>query len=156
MLREKYDIPRGNIPDCQPVPQPMKGDSSLTAGPALRAILPALLLLVLGACKQPPDEVVTTQSSAEERGRVAIKQVGCGACHEIRGIDWPRGRAGPSLIGFDDKTPIAGELANTPAALAAFIRNAPAVVPRSTMPPMPVTEREARDIAAYLYSRQDD
>ena len=155
MLREKYDIPGGNIPDHEPVPHQMKGDFSLTAGLTLRAILPAFGLLALNACKQPPDERVTTQASAEERGLAAIKRVGCGACHEIRGLEWPRGRAGPSLMGFDDKTPIAGELANTPANLAAFIRNAPAAVPGSTMPPMPVTEGEARDIAAYLYSRQE-
>ncbi len=134
----------------------MKGDFSLTAGLALRAVLPAFGLLVLNGCKQPPDDRVTTQASDEERGLAAIRRVGCGACHEIRGLDWPRGRAGPSLMGFDDKTPIAGELVNTPANLAAFIRNAPAAVPGSTMPPMPVTEAEARDIAAYLYSRQDD
>ncbi len=134
----------------------MKGDYRQTAGLTVRALLGALVLLPLGACKQPPDEIVTTQASAEERGLAAIKRAGCGACHEIRGIDWPHGRAGPSLTGFDDRTPIAGQLVNTPANLAAFIRNAPAAVPGSTMPPMPVTEAEARDIAAYLYSRQDD
>ena len=134
----------------------MKGDFSLTASLTLRATLPALGLLMLGACKQPPDDRVSTQSSSEKRGLAEIKRVGCGACHEIPGLDWPRGRTGPSLMGFDDWTPIAGELANSPANLAAFIRNAPAVVPGSNMPPMPVTEAEARDIAAYLYSRQDD
>ena len=134
----------------------MKGDFSLTAGPTLRTIITALSLLMLNACKQPPDDRVTTQASDEEHGLAVIKRIGCGACHEIRGLDWPRGRAGPSLMGFDDKTPIAGELVNTPANLAAFIRNAPATVAGSTMPPMPVTEAEARDIAAYLYSRQDD
>ena len=134
----------------------MKGERSLTANLALRAILPLLNLLALGACKQPPDARVTTQAAMEERGLAAIRRVGCGACHEITGVDWPRGRAGPSLVGFDDKTPIAGALANTPANLAAFIRYAPAIKPGSPMPPMPVTQAEARDIAAYLYSRQDD
>ena len=135
----------------------MKGEFQNNVARVTRAI--ALLLLVVTvvpACKQPPEERVTTQAPAEKRGLAAIKRAGCGACHEIDGIEWPRGRAGPSLMGFDDRTPIAGVLPNTPANLAAFIRNASAVVPGSTMPPMPVTEREARDIAAYLYSRPDD
>lgn len=134
----------------------MKGEYRQKAAKAARTAVLLLGVTVLCACKQPPDERVTTQASAEERGLAAIRTAGCGACHEIPGIDWPRGRAGPSLMGFDDRTPIAGVLPNTPANLAAFIRNAPAAVPGSTMPPMPVTEREARDIAAYLYSRPDN
>ena len=37
--------------------------------------------------------------------------------------------------------------------LAAYIRNAPALVPNSAMPAMPVSEAEARDVAAYLYEQ---
>ena len=81
----------------------------------------------------------------------AIERAGCGACHEIPGLNWPGGRLGPSLAGFDDIGLIAGAVPNTAQNLAAFIRNAPAVKPGSTMPPMPVSEDEARAIAAYLY-----
>lgn len=84
-------------------------------------------------------------------GLAAIERAGCGSCHEIPGLDWPQGRLGPSLAGFDDIGLIAGAVPNTAQNLAAFIRNAPAVKPGSTMPPMPVTEDEARAIAAYLY-----
>ena len=129
----------------------MKGEHRPTAAHAARLIAILLCAATVSACKQPPEERVTTQASDEKRGLAAIERAGCGACHEIAGIDWPRGRVGPSLLGFDDRTPIAGVLPNTPANLAGFIRNAPAIVPGSTMPPMPVTEREARDIAAYLY-----
>ncbi|WP_235510593.1 c-type cytochrome [Tsuneonella troitsensis] len=51
---------------------------------------------------------------------------------------------------------IAGTLPNRPDVLAAFIRNPPSVKPGSTMPPMPVTQREAADIAAYLYGLDHD
>ena len=40
-----------------------------------------------------------------------------------------------------------------PEVLAAYIRDAPALVPGSGMPAMPVTEAEARDVAAYLYEQ---
>lgn len=111
---------------------------------------------MLAGCKQPPAARVTKNEAAAERGRDAIRRAGCGACHEISGISWPRGRAGPSLMGFDDRGVIAGTLANTPDTLAAFIRNPSSVKPGSTMPAMPVSEAEARDIAAYLYAHQDD
>ena len=90
------------------------------------------------------------------RGLAAIEKAGCGACHEIPGLDWPAGRLGPSLAGFDDVGLIAGQLPNRTDVLAAFIRNAPSVKPGSTMPPMPVTPREAQDIAAYLYGLDHD
>ncbi len=81
-----------------------------------------------------------------------MERVGCGACHQIPGVRWPQGKVGPSLEGFADRALIAGQLPNQPQTLAAFIRNAPALSPNSGMPPMPVTEEEARDIAAYLYT----
>jgi cytochrome c1 len=89
------------------------------------------------------------------RGKVAIERVGCAACHEIPGVDWPKGRTGPSLKGFDDVGVIAGALPNTPSNLAAFVRNAPQAKPGSTMPAMPLTDSEARDVAAYLLGVDD-
>ena len=47
---------------------------------------------------------------------------------------------------------IAGRLPNRPDVLAAFVRNAPALVPGTAMPAMPLTEEESRDVAAYLYT----
>lgn len=86
-------------------------------------------------------------------GRAAIKRVGCGSCHTIAGIDWPQGQVGPKLDGFADRALIAGRLPNRPDVLAAYIRNAPALVPGSGMPAMPVSEAESRDIAFYLYEQ---
>ena len=86
-----------------------------------------------------------------ERGRAAIVRVGCASCHTIAGIDWPRGRTGPALHGFAGRGLIAGRLPNRPEVLAAYVRDAPALVPGTAMPAMPVSEREARDIAAFLY-----
>lgn len=85
------------------------------------------------------------------RGRLAIERVGCGACHTIEGISWPRGKAGPELRGLAGRGLVAGTLPNRPDVLAAFVRDAPALVPGIAMPAMPLTEREARDVAAYLY-----
>lgn len=90
--------------------------------------------------------------SDPQRGRELIRQVGCAACHDIPGIDWPKGTVGPALSGFADQSLIAGRARNRPAILAQFVRNAPAVVPGSAMPSMPLTPEESRDVAAYLYT----
>ena len=85
------------------------------------------------------------------RGKLAIDRAGCGSCHTITGVAWPKGKVGPPLDGLSDRALIAGRVANTPGNLAAFIRNAPVAAPGTTMPAMPVSGRDARDIAAYLY-----
>ena len=101
---------------------------------------------------EPPERQHFTPQSSAEHGRQIIERVGCAACHSIPGIDWPTGRVGPPLKGFAEQSLIAGRAPNRPEVLAAFVRNAPAVVPNSGMPPMPLSEEESRDVAAYLYT----
>lgn len=85
------------------------------------------------------------------RGKEAIERVGCGSCHSIPGVRWPKGEAAPALEGMAERALIAGRLPNEPEVLAEFVRNAPALVPGTTMPAMPLSEQESRDVAAYLY-----
>lgn len=89
------------------------------------------------------------------RGLRVMARVGCGSCHTIPGLDWPQGRVGPPLAGYSERNLIAGHLPNRPDLLAAYVRNAPAVLPGTTMPAMPVTPEESRDVAAYLYTLGD-
>tara|TARA_Y100000815_G_scaffold76896_1_gene65848 strand:- start:180 stop:593 length:414 start_codon:yes stop_codon:yes gene_type:complete len=110
----------------------------------------------LAGCKDPVETRREPASISKERGLAVIRRAGCGSCHEIPGLDWPAGRLGPSLEGFDDVGLIAGQLPNRPDVLATFIRNAPAVKEGSSMPPMPISETEAADIAAYLYGLDHD
>lgn len=87
-------------------------------------------------------------------GRAVVLRVGCGSCHAFPDIRWPKGAVGPPLDGFAGQTLIAGRLPNRPDLLAAFVRDAPALVPGTAMPAMPISEEESRDVAAYLYSLQ--
>lgn len=120
---------------------------------AAHVLLPALLpMLMLGACKSPPDAEHHMPEASAARGLAAIQRVGCGACHSIPGLAWPRGNSGPSLEGFAEQGLIAGQLANRPDTLSAYVRDAPATLPGTTMPAMPLTPAEARDVAAYLYA----
>ena len=87
-----------------------------------------------------------------EDGEKAIRRFGCGACHQIRGIDGADGRVGPSLNGIALRAEIAGRLVNRPDNLVRWLRHPQEVVPGNGMPDMSITDLEARDIAAYLYT----
>lgn len=124
----------------------------MTGGELPRAYASIALLVVAGACKPPPEQRQHMPEASAARGLRAIERVGCGSCHTIPGLGWPEGRVGPALQGFADRGLIAGQLPNRPDVLAAFVRNAPALLPGSSMPAMPLSEQESRDVAAYLYS----
>jgi cytochrome c len=85
-------------------------------------------------------------------GARVIRQVGCGACHKIPGIREARGPLGPPLSAFAARTFIAGRLPNTPENLALWIRSPRSVEPRTAMPNLGLSETEARNVAAYLYT----
>jgi cytochrome c2 len=86
------------------------------------------------------------------RGSQRIEQFGCAACHDIPGVKNAEGNVGPPLTRIGDRTYIAGMLRNTPANLVRWIREPQAVVPGNAMPNMGISEADARDIAAYLYT----
>jgi cytochrome c len=90
--------------------------------------------------------------SDPQRGRTAIQMHGCGACHTIPGIRGANGRVGPQLHGFRNQIYIAGMLPNIPENLIFWIQHPREVNPATAMPDLQVSEEEARDIAAYLYS----
>ncbi len=86
------------------------------------------------------------------RGVQLIKTLGCAACHTVPGVAGAHGNVGPPLTRFGDRVFIAGMLPNTPPNLVRWIRDPQGVIPGNAMPNMRVTEAEARDIAAYLYT----
>jgi cytochrome c1 len=79
-----------------------------------------------------------------------MRTYGCAGCHEIRGIRGPGGRIGPPLTNVGERVYLAGMLANTPDNLVRWIANPKAVNPQTAMPVTGISEREARDVAAYL------
>jgi cytochrome c2 len=87
-----------------------------------------------------------------ESGKTAILRYGCGACHEIPGVAGAVGAVGPPLTAIGVRAEIAGVLANDPQSLTRWIRNPQDVIPGNGMPDQGISEGEARDIAAYLYT----
>lgn len=82
------------------------------------------VVCVLSACNG--EESV---SGNAENGRLLLRQFGCGACHRIPGVADAQGK---------------------PQNMVRWLRHPQAVNPRSAMPDLGVTERDAHDIAAYL------
>ena len=87
-------------------------------------------------------------------GKVLIENYGCGSCHTIPGIYTARGVVGPPLYFFGRRTMVAGELPNTPENLVRWLRNPPGVEPGTAMPNLGLSDQQAQDIAAYLYTLQ--
>jgi cytochrome c len=86
------------------------------------------------------------------RGNAEIGRAQCGACHEIPGVSDAKGQVGPPLTRFARRTMIAGLLPNTPDNLVHWMRDPQSVVPGNAMPDTGLDERQARDVAAYLYT----
>ena len=86
------------------------------------------------------------------RGKETIRRYGCQGCHSIPGIRDARGVVGPPLDHLAQRVYLAGELPNTAENLMHWIQRPHDVHPRTAMPEMGVTDQDARDIAAYLYT----
>lgn len=87
------------------------------------------------------------------RGRLALSQYACNACHVIPGVTGPDTFVGPPLKDLAARKYIAGHLPNSAANLARWIRDPRQINPQTAMPAMDVTESDARDMAAYLLSQ---
>lgn len=107
---------------------------------------------MLCACADKSDPPRALMGADANRGLEVMERTGCAACHNTPGVAWPKGLAGPSLKGFADRPMIAGQFPNRPDRLIAFLKDAPSMAPATAMPAMPLTDAEARDVAAYLYT----
>jgi cytochrome c1 len=70
----------------------------------------------------------------------------------IPGIAGAKGLVGPPLEHIGSRTIIAGLLPNTPENLERWLENPQAIVPGNAMPNMELTDDDAKDVAAYLYT----
>ena len=115
--------------------------------------MPMLMLLGLAACERaeiPAEQRVIGADPVA--GRAVIAAVACGICHVIPGIHGANGIVGPSLAGFGQRQLIGGVAPNQPAVLVQWVRDAPSIAPNTGMPELPLTEAQARDVAAYLFT----
>lgn len=86
------------------------------------------------------------------RGVLAMQQYACTTCHRIPGMVGAHAHVGPPLAGIGARKYLAGRLPNSPENMVRWIREPKAVSPATLMPDLQVTEQDARDMAAYLYT----
>jgi cytochrome c2 len=87
-----------------------------------------------------------------QRGKAAFVRHGCGGCHAIRNVQPAAGQVGPPLDGVASRAFLAGTLSNDPQHMIAWVRHPQALQPGVGMPETGLSETEARDVAAYLYT----
>lgn len=123
--------------------------------------LPTLALagaLALAGCDRggtlSAREAANLTGGSVARGAETIRRFGCGACHAIPGIPGADGQVGPPLGGIGGRAYVAGVLTNSPENMVRWIVNPRGVDPLTAMPVLGVSAPEARDIAAFLYSRR--
>jgi cytochrome c2 len=128
----------------------------------LRLLLPPLAVLAVlgGIYANQRYEAQDIRKRAEaltggsaERGQRSFIAYGCSGCHSIRGMREARGLVGPPLDGIGGRAIIAGRLENKPSNLIDWIERPQAIAPGTAMPDLGVSHGDARDIAAFLYTR---
>ena len=130
-------------------------DEDMWAVVAFLKILPTLSPAQYKAMKAPSlhkHEEAHSGKPDAGRGKRAIHQYLCVTCHGIPGIVGPNAPVGPPLEGIGSRAFIAGVLPNTPENMVRWLRAPQSIDADTAMPDLGVTERDARDIAAYLES----
>jgi mono/diheme cytochrome c family protein len=104
-----------------------------------------------GALRPPTGPVTVASVTADvDRGRMALRQYACNACHTIPGVVGSAVYVGPPLKGIGGRHFIAGTLTNTPENMMRWIMQTQQVKPGTAMPELGVSEPDARDMAGYL------
>jgi cytochrome c1 len=118
----------------------------------VRRAASSIVCLTLAACTHDGGYEPQVAGGDAERGRAALAALECGACHVIPGVPGAHSHVGPPLAEFRRNVYIAGKQPNVPEVLVRFVRDAPALAPDTAMPAIDMSDQQARDIAAYLYT----
>jgi mono/diheme cytochrome c family protein len=116
----------------------------------LIALAAALLAGCVGGRAEYGD--VKVAGGDPDRGKAVIRDIGCGGCHAIPGIREAHSFVGPPLTAWKRRIYIAGSIPNRPDNLMSWVGNAHTLRPDGAMPNLPLSEQQARDVAAYLYT----
>ena len=114
-----------------------------------------LIILLSVGCQFKQPDVLDEKIKVPDikRGKTLVFAYGCGVCHTISGIrDYP-GAIGPPLTDWAKRKYIAGKLPNRMSELILWLKNPQAFEKNSAMPNLGISQDEAIDIAAYLYSQ---
>lgn len=117
----------------------------------MKRVLALLAFLLLAACDGKP--AAALQGDAV-RGKIALTQYACNACHIIPGVTGSQVFVGKPLSGLGERRFIAGALPVSQDNLVKWIMNPRAIDPLTAMPVLGVSERDAHDMAAFLMAQR--
>jgi cytochrome c oxidase assembly factor CtaG len=116
-------------------------------------LLPALLAISAGCGVMPHERDVRRLTGGDPySGRSRIAQYGCDTCHTIPGVPTADATVGPPLTGVARRVFLAGHIENTPENMMRWIQHPRSFDEKTAMPEMGVSDRDSRDITAYLYT----
>ena len=121
-----------------------------------RRLIPLVMAAVVAcqsaSARERAEEAAALTGGDPARAPALMRRYGCTSCHSIPGIQGATGLVGPPLAGIASRSYIAGVLTNDPQHMIRWILDPKGVDSLTAMPVTGVSEREARDIAAYLYT----
>ena len=102
------------------------------------------LLVVVAFVVAPPEDRDSPPGTLGDarRGCVLVDRYGCTACHEAY--------VAPPFDRMAARSYIAGRFPNIPIVMTEWIRHPQAMKPGTAMPDLGVSQRDARDMTAYL------
>jgi len=120
----------------------------------LGAMVAAAITSTLASSRQQQNEAIARAATGGDPAHAPelLRRYGCAGCHTIPGVTGADGEVGPPLSGLVHRVYIGGVATNTPDHLVQWITAPQSLSPQSVMPPSGISEQEARDVAAYLYS----
>jgi cytochrome c2 len=124
--------------------------------PVTRRLIPLVMAAVVAcqsaSARERAEEAAALTGGDPARAPALMRRYGCTSCHSIPGIQGATGLVGPPLAGIASRSYIAGVLTNDPQHMIRWILDPKGVDSLTAMPVTGVSEGEARDIAAYLYT----
>lgn len=122
------------------------------ADPVTRVLIVSLLGVGLAACERSAASAPANFNGDARHGAELVQKYQCGGCHDIPEIPHANGNVGPPLHRIGTRTFIAGFIQNSPDNMAYWIEDPQRMLPGNGMPKIGVSQSEARDIAAFLYT----
>ena len=118
----------------------------------MRSVVAIIACVLVTSCSNARKEAAQLTGGDPDRGVALIGRYGCAACHTIPGIRGANAAVAPPLTRIASRTYLAGEIQNTPANMMRWIQHPREIEQGTAMPDMGVTDSDARDITAYLYT----
>jgi putative membrane protein len=130
----------------------LRAGSAPSPARRLGLVIAAILAAgALSACDQAGPTATAMAAGDPSRGRDALSAYGCVTCHTIPGVPGAAGSVGPPLTRLARRAYVAGA-PNDPDHLVRFIAHPRQERPGTPMPELGVSDHDARDMAAYLYT----